>query len=819
MLVGSPGRCSPPAVTNGLLATVPDDLDATFAIEDVQDDPRTADISVQLDPADFVDDPAWVQITAWQGDGLVVDALERTGEGEYRTTEPMPLDGNWKTLLRVHDGRVLTAIPIYLPADEAHRRAEEIPAEDGMTRSAIPEIEILQRELKESGGGLWAVANLVVLACTLALIAAISWGVGRYSRRASSREPYPDTAADPPRGRCRAFDERARQPLTAAPPRPPGDSPCPCVLPGSRLPSRASAWPRCSPAAPAPTRRPRPARRRRAARRRPPRRHVVRRPRRDPGRRRAAHRGHGDRRPGQRRHRPGAGAGRRARHPRRHQRRRRRGCTCTATTWAPTSRPGTPAEVTSTPRSRGCSRWSCTTRARVLLSLQVGVSVLAHGVGSRTDLPIPIGFALYGAGAAILASFAVLLLFWRTPAARRAGLGTPAARRACSGSLDGARAAPRAPGGGAGGRRPRRRRRAVPVRRTPTGTSRLGPLRHLLGGAGAAQPAARPGLRGWPTRCGCCTAACGVLAPAAPGAGRLPALGLWPAAGSLLVFVWLELVYPGRSEPATVAVFLLGYAVVHLGLALWFGEEWFAHGDGFEAYSTLIARLSPWGRRDDGRLVLRNPLANALATPSQPGLAALVVVLLGSTAFDGLSRTVFWQTGPGAANDTLSGTLGLLVMIALVGGPVRARHPAVGPAGRAGPGVQPRRYAAHRHPDRARLHGGALLQPAGPRRPDDVDPGQQPVRRRPASTCSAPTATGSTSPRSAPTRSRWSRWAPSSWATSLGVTLAHERALLSARRARASDQLPLVIVMVCSPSAGWACSSASEPPRTALPEG
>jgi hypothetical protein len=30
----------------------------------------------------------------------------------------------------------------------------------------------------------------------------------------------------------------------------------------------------------------------------------------------------------------------------------------------------------------------------------------------------------------------------------------------------------------------------------------------------------------------------------------------------------------------------------------------------------------------------------------------------------------------------------------------------------------------------------------------------------------------------------------------LGVTLAHERALLSARRARASDQLPLVVVMV-----------------------
>jgi hypothetical protein len=185
------------AVTNGLLATVPSDLEATFGIEDVQNDPRTANITVQLDPADFIDDPAWVQITSWQGDGLVVNALEQTGEGAYRTTEPVPLNGTWKTLLRIHDGRTLTAMPIYLPADQALGE-EEVPAEDGMTRAAIPEIEILQRELKASGGGLWAVANLVVLFCTLALIAAISWGVGRYSRRASAREPFPDTPADAP---------------------------------------------------------------------------------------------------------------------------------------------------------------------------------------------------------------------------------------------------------------------------------------------------------------------------------------------------------------------------------------------------------------------------------------------------------------------------------------------------------------------------------------------------------------------------------------------------------------------------------------------
>ncbi|TFV78277.1 hypothetical protein E4P39_03365 [Blastococcus sp. CT_GayMR19] len=191
------------AVGNGLLATVPDDLDATFGIEEVQADPRTANVTVQLDPTDFVDEPSWVQITSWQGDGLVVTPLERTGAGAYRTTEPVPLHGTWKTLLRIHDGRTLTAVPIYLPADEAIG-AEEVPAEDGLTRSAVPEKEILQRELKEdSPGWLWTASNLVVLFCTLILIAAISWGVGRYSRRASRCEPFPNSPADAPDDRPR----------------------------------------------------------------------------------------------------------------------------------------------------------------------------------------------------------------------------------------------------------------------------------------------------------------------------------------------------------------------------------------------------------------------------------------------------------------------------------------------------------------------------------------------------------------------------------------------------------------------------------------
>ncbi|MGY1808164.1 hypothetical protein ACI8AF_12415 [Blastococcus sp. SYSU D00669] len=186
------------AVANGLIATVPDDVQATMGIEEVTDSPRTGVVTVQLVPDDAVDDPAWAQITSWQGGGLVVDDLEEVGPGTYRTTEPVPLDGTWKTMLRLHDGRVLTAVPIWLPEDPVIG-AEEIAATDGVTREAIPEKELLQREQTDDAPRwLWGASSLVVLACTLAILAAISWGVGRYSRRGSASEAFTDRPADAP---------------------------------------------------------------------------------------------------------------------------------------------------------------------------------------------------------------------------------------------------------------------------------------------------------------------------------------------------------------------------------------------------------------------------------------------------------------------------------------------------------------------------------------------------------------------------------------------------------------------------------------------
>ncbi|MFG2089425.1 hypothetical protein [Spirillospora sp. NPDC048824] len=182
------------AVANGLLITVPPDRTATVTLT-VQppgsartpgaaggEAQRTAGARIEFSPADAVDGAAWVTVTGWQGEGLHVDHLVREREGVYRTTEPMPLHGQWKTLIRVHDGRTLAGVPIYLPADPAIG-AREVAAPARFTRALQGERTILQRELKtDVPGWLWAACSAVVLLCTLALVLSLGWGVARIAR-------------------------------------------------------------------------------------------------------------------------------------------------------------------------------------------------------------------------------------------------------------------------------------------------------------------------------------------------------------------------------------------------------------------------------------------------------------------------------------------------------------------------------------------------------------------------------------------------------------------------------------------------------------
>ncbi|ASU82214.1 hypothetical protein CDO52_04915 [Nocardiopsis gilva YIM 90087] len=298
----------------------------------------------------------------------------------------------------------------------------------------------------------------------------------------------------------------------------------------------------------------------------------------------------------------------------------------------------------------------------------LGLAVdLAHGIGGRDDLPLPLSHALTGAAVAVVVSFVAAGLLWRTP--RRPGdtAGRPLPPRLQS-ALDG------------------------PVIRW--GLRLLGlaaavfaAVAAVLGRNDALNPV--PGfvyvflwvglvpaslLFGpvWrllnPLRTVHLLLARLTRTPPDRGLWRCPDwLGYWPAAAGLLAFTWLELVWPHSTDLASLRLWFAAYAAVQLLGALAFGNRWFDRADAFEVYSTLIGRLAPLGRRGDGRLVLRGPFSGLDGMKPVAGITATVSVMLGSTAFDSLASAPWWigytQTVP--LPGLLTGTLGLVGMALL----------------------------------------------------------------------------------------------------------------------------------------------------------
>ncbi|MEU5985608.1 hypothetical protein [Streptomyces sp. NPDC047434] len=288
---------------------------------------------------------------------------------------------------------------------------------------------------------------------------------------------------------------------------------------------------------------------------------------------------------------------------------------------------------------------------------------LAHGVGSRHDLPLSPFYAYAGAFAALFVSFLALGLLWSASRFRGAAAGRPL---------------------------PAAVQRVADARATRVALRALGlaaavtVLLHLLLGPDDPDRNPAPGavyvllwvglvpaslLLGPVWRLLNPLRAVHSLLPAPRTPRPLPpAVGIRPAAAGLLLFAWLELAAPEPAATPTLLAFLAVYAAVQLLGAARHGARWFAHADPFEVYSSLLARLSPLGRRADGRLVLRSPFDGLDSTPQTPGLVACVCVLLGSTAYDGLSDNPRWltalQTSP--LGPTATATLGLLATVALV---------------------------------------------------------------------------------------------------------------------------------------------------------
>ncbi len=139
---------------------------------------REVSATVTVAPRGAAEDAEWFNVTAWQGGGLVVDPLERVSSGVYRTTEPIPVHGNWKAIIRLHKGSSLTGVPVFLPRDEAIPAAE-VPASRRFERSFVDETQLLQREKTDGSPALTAVAYACVAGIAVFLLALLVWGLHR----------------------------------------------------------------------------------------------------------------------------------------------------------------------------------------------------------------------------------------------------------------------------------------------------------------------------------------------------------------------------------------------------------------------------------------------------------------------------------------------------------------------------------------------------------------------------------------------------------------------------------------------------------------
>lgn len=329
-------------------------------------------------------------------------------------------------------------------------------------------------------------------------------------------------------------------------------------------------------------------------------------------------------------------------------------------------------------------------------------NISAHGLGGADDLPIPANLAIAGGTAALTISFAVLLLAWR-----KARFDTPSHEllvpRPIARVLDGPAL--------------KITLRALgllflvfmlwPAVLGPNDLTNpvfgvayawlwvgLVPVSLLFGSAFRAVSPVRTLLElldktvGRTHGDGHSDGQRGGLRP------HPPWLGYWPASLGLFAFVWLELVSPDGSDLEFVRLWFALYAAAMLvGWAV-FGTTWVSRADPFEVYSTLVGHLSPWSRNTAGRLVLVSPLRNLARITPEPGLVAVVAVLLGSTAYDSWSSSVTWIrfVQSNTIDLTRLGTGLMLLIIVVVGITFTAACMATG----VGPQGTPRRELPRR---------------------------------------------------------------------------------------------------------------------------
>ncbi len=208
----------------------------------------------------------------------------------------------------------------------------------------------------------------------------------------------------------------------------------------------------------------------------------------------------------------------------------------------------------------------------------------------------------------------------------------------------------------------------------------VNPWKILYGWAESIHQLARPGKQ------------LGLGLPYPEGAGK------WPSVALFLCFSWVESAFGGSSDPRNLGILIEMYSVITLlGMFIFGKHQWLQHGEAFSVVFGFLARFSVTELRvkgadacgecgadcagDDGDCVdchqcleianesefnLRPP-AVGLSNVGTVGadVLTMVVLLLATVTFDGLSATPEWQTVQSFFFGQFSGTGSVLNGITL----------------------------------------------------------------------------------------------------------------------------------------------------------
>lgn len=299
----------------------------------------------------------------------------------------------------------------------------------------------------------------------------------------------------------------------------------------------------------------------------------------------------------------------------------------------------------------------------VALALVVGFPrvVLAHGIGGRLDLPLPLPYFIVGAGIVLVVSFVALAILWPEPRLQSRPRYEAATDRAPVGWL-----------------------------RSILGVIGLIALLAVIGQVvsavlGVERALTRPTIApvtvwvvfwlvvpfagafvgNWYTDLNPWRTIGSVLR----GGERpdiLESWGVWPATVMFVAFTWVELVSPDSGDPAFLGFAALGYTFLMIGVMGFAGRDAGLQSfDAFTSYNRLISAISPLGRDDQQRIVWRGWLRSLPVIPEWPGLWLFVVAMIGTVTYDGASGTEWFDTLSGGIGEDTAGRT--LLLIASVG--------------------------------------------------------------------------------------------------------------------------------------------------------